>query len=98
MLEGYVAAGFDPLAFWRLTPRLYQHHMRGAQQRAEREHQGRAWLAWHTAALTRVAKLPKFEAVAGPSAASPRKRRQTPEEVARNLKMLGASWNAKRVH
>lgn len=29
----------------------------GARRRAEREHNDRAWLAWHTAAFSRVARL-----------------------------------------
>lgn len=47
--------------FWSLTPREIKAHMDGAMNRLKAEHQGRAWLAWHTAALGRVKKMPKLE-------------------------------------
>ncbi len=36
-MEDYIAAGFDPAAFWSLTPRLYLIHVEGAAQRSRRE-------------------------------------------------------------
>lgn len=61
MLADYISAGFDPDAFWRLTPRLYLVHMRGAAARREIEQSEREWLAWHIAGLSRMQKLPRFE-------------------------------------
>jgi len=56
MLESYISAGFDPDLFWALTPRLYVTHMQGARMRFEREHNERAWVAWHTAYLPKLKK------------------------------------------
>lgn len=51
-------------------------HFEAASRRAQREHQARAWLAWHTAALSGMAfagkRLPPLEKLTGP--AKPRKR------------------------
>lgn len=55
-----MAAGFDPDAFWRLTPRLYLIHMEGARKRMEREAKDTAWAVWHVAALGRVKKMPRL--------------------------------------
>jgi hypothetical protein len=35
----------------------------GATDRFEREQQGRAWMAWHVAALPRVKKFPTLESL-----------------------------------
>lgn len=72
--------------------------MRGAQQRAEREHEARKWAAWHTAVLVRTPRFPKFDDFAGSRSSTKGKTRQSPDDVARNLKLLGAAWNAERVH
>lgn len=37
----------------------------GAAERLEREHQGRAWQAWHTAVLPRLKKFPTLESLMG---------------------------------
>ena len=55
-----MAAGLDPDAFWRLTPRLYLTHMEGAHKRMEREARDMAWAVWHVAALGRAKKLPRL--------------------------------------
>lgn len=47
--------GQDPEAFWRLTLREIDLIMRGCTNRAKREHNDRAWHAWHTAFLTAYA-------------------------------------------
>jgi hypothetical protein len=54
-----VAAGFDPAAFWGLTPRVYLVQMRGARKRAEAEARADRVLAYNTAALQRAKKLPR---------------------------------------
>lgn len=68
-----MAAGFDPAAFWSLTPGLYAVHMAGAGRRLEREARDTSWAVWHVAALTRTAKFPRFkDFVPGtPAAGSP---------------------------
>lgn len=53
-------AGFDPAAFWGLTPRLYMIHMRGARKRIEMQAMADRALAFNTAALTRAKKLPNW--------------------------------------
>lgn len=61
-----MAAGFDPRAFWSLTPRLFDLHMRGAVKRIERDLDAQHRLAYHTAALSGMAMagaLPAFEEV-----------------------------------
>lgn len=58
MLRAYVSAGFDPEQFWGLTLRIYLLHMRGAADRLDREHRGRAWQAWHTAYLPDAKQRP----------------------------------------
>ena len=39
--------------------------LNGKAQQLRREHRDRAWLAWTTAALVRVKKMPKLEKVVG---------------------------------
>ncbi|WP_376872387.1 hypothetical protein [Albirhodobacter sp. R86504] len=39
-------AGFDPAAFWRLTPRLYLAQLEGARQRSARDRAMIAEAAW----------------------------------------------------
>lgn len=51
MLESYISAGLPPGRFWKITPRLYLTEMRGAAARLDREHNERAWAAWHAAYL-----------------------------------------------
>lgn len=53
-------AGFDPAAFWPLTPREINNIMRAVRARARQDHNDRAWQAWTAAALTRAEKLPKL--------------------------------------
>jgi len=54
-----VAAGGDPGAFWGLSPRELAMQMDGLRRRAEIAHEGRAWLAWHTAAIPMMKHPPK---------------------------------------
>ncbi|RMC37494.1 hypothetical protein [Paracoccus alkanivorans] len=68
MYSDYVSAGFDPVGFWSLTPRLYLAQMKGANARIEREAREAAWHAWHVAAFTRARKLPKLDKILKPAA------------------------------
>ncbi|WP_353472323.1 hypothetical protein PVT71_13610 [Salipiger sp. H15] len=61
MLEDHVAAGFDPAAFWSLTPRLYLAQMRGARRRLEAEEMLSVQQAWLTATLMRAKKIPDLK-------------------------------------
>lgn len=63
MLERYVEAGLDPGAFWGLSLRLYQIHMRGASARIERQQDEAKAMAWLNAGLARATKLPPLAKV-----------------------------------
>lgn len=56
-----MAAGFSPELFWKITPREMKAHFAGAAKRLAREHDDRAWLAWHTAALPLSKKFPELK-------------------------------------
>lgn len=58
MQRVYVSFGLDPEGFWRLTPRELVVRLEGARRRLLSEQDGRVWLAWHVAALSRQSKLP----------------------------------------
>lgn len=47
--------------FWRKTPRQVVRAFDAQNKILMREHNERAWLAWHIAALPRSKKLPKLE-------------------------------------
>lgn len=53
-----MAFGLDPEGFWRITPRELVVRLEGAHRRLQNEQDGRVWLAWHVAALSRQTKLP----------------------------------------
>jgi len=74
-----VEAGLDPSGFWRLTLREIGVILEGVASRLKREHNDRAWLAWHIEALARQKKLPKLKDLT-PAAPKKGKRRQTVEE------------------
>ncbi len=95
MCEDYAAAGYDPAAFWSLSPRLYLAHMRAAAARAEQEHQQAAWMAWHIAALMRQETLPDFDKFASGANAKPTI--QHPLELQANLEVLAGAWGAERI-
>ena len=51
----------------------------------EREHHGRAWLAWHVAALPRLKKFPTLESLLG---LKRKVRAQSPDELDANIKRM----------
>lgn len=61
MLKRYIAAGFDPARFWKITPRLFVLEMDGASQRLQRERSN----VWWGALLARMDKPPTHEAFTG---------------------------------
>jgi hypothetical protein len=97
LLRAHIEAGFDPAAFWCLSPRLYLHQMRAAAQRRRHEAEARAWLAWHTGALARDGvKLPDaaefIDRAAGRRApVAP----QGPEVLQAMCDALAAAWGAR---
>lgn len=96
LLIDYVSAGLDAGAFWGLTYRLYDLHMRGAAKRIEREIELSNRQAYNTAALTGGAfagNLPAYDKVF-------RKRisagvRQSAEVLEANLRALARVWGAR---
>lgn len=90
-----MAAGFDPVAFWQITPRLFDLHMRGATKRLQREAEIENRSAYNTAALTGGAmagRLPRYESVfRQPLRAGAR---QSSEVLEANLRALAKAWGA----
>lgn len=79
LFENYIAAGFDPDGFWRITPREFTHRISGANERRRFDQDARAWLAWHTAALVRVEEMPDLSELLTPRKAEV-ERILTPDE------------------
>lgn len=52
--------------------------MKAKARAAEAEHQARAWVAWHTAVLGRVEKMPPLSELTG---VRPQIKKMTPAEV-----------------
>lgn len=78
--------------FWRLTLREIAVILKGFSVRLEREHNDRAWLAWHVAALPRAKKFPALKDM---QTKQPRKvRRKTPEEML----SIAHMWSAATRH
>lgn len=91
----YVAAGFDPSAFWALTPRLFDLYMQGAIKRFQREAEAANLQTYNVAALTGAAmagKLPKFDRVFRPKIKPGVK--QSAEVLEANLRALARAWGA----
>ena len=63
--------------------------MRSAEMRAEREHNARAWLAWHVEALRRMKRMPRLANMLVKS-----KRRRGPQSVEQQMHVM-AAWAAK---
>jgi hypothetical protein len=55
------AAGLDTSVFWNSTPREMELSFKAAALRRRRDHNDRAWLAFHIAAFQRVKKIPKLD-------------------------------------
>jgi hypothetical protein len=58
-----VSFGFEPDAFWDQTLETLSLCLEGKQAQFEREHNERAWLAWHAAALPLQKQFPKLESL-----------------------------------
>lgn len=91
----YIAAGFDPLAFWGLTPRLFDLHMQGAQARIERELETMNGHAYSIAALSGAAfagQLPKFDKAFGRKL--PAGKPQSYDALEASLGVMAVAWGA----
>ncbi|RVK61942.1 hypothetical protein CN162_01475 [Sinorhizobium meliloti] len=89
MLKSWVEAGQDPSLFWRLTLREIRVVLDGVAIRLRREHNDRAWLAWHIEALARQKKMPRLKELARASTAKPRRRQSIEEQIA-----IAQAWTA----
>lgn len=93
-MTAFISAGFDPRAFWHLTPREVQIWLDGAALRLKREQTERAWLAWTTAALMRSKKMPKLATLIDGKKPAPRPRQTWQEQLA-IMEHWAAAHNAK---
>lgn len=73
-----------------MTFRETQAVIDGSVKRFEREHDDRAWLAWHIEGLRRTKRLPKLKTLLHNSKPE-KKRRQTVEEQIAIAKMWTAA-------
>lgn len=53
--------GYTHESFWDQTPATVRLTMEAATERRTLEHNDRAWLAWHIAALQRATRLPGLD-------------------------------------
>lgn len=91
----YIAAGFDSLAFWSLTPRMFDLHMQGAHARIARELETMNHHAYSIAALSGAAfagQLPKFDKAFGRKV--PVGKPQSDDALEANLRVLAVAWGA----
>lgn len=89
MLRAYAGAGFDPGAFWGLTPKLYVAHMRGAGDRVESSVKAGIQAAWINAVLSRAKTIPPLEKLLDGKAAV---KHQTKEELQAMFDVVTAVW------
>lgn len=89
MQRVYVAFGLDPEGFWQITPRELVVRLEGARRRLLSEQDGRAWLAWHVAALSRQSKLPDLASLLQDHSKKPP---QTLQEQEIGLDQLFLAW------
>lgn len=85
-----MSLGFDPETFWDQTFETLQLCLDGKGEALAREHNERAWLAWHTAVLQRIdpKKFPKLEKLLHQGHKP--KRAQTPAEMIEVAAMIVA--------
>lgn len=86
----FVSYGLDPDSFWRITPREMVARLEGARRRLSGEQNGRAWLAWHVAALSRASKLPDLSDMLEQD--QQKRGPQTVEEQEISLDQLFLAW------
>lgn len=88
MFLAWIAAGFDPDAFGRQTPRRLRMIMDGTAQRRDREHDERMHLAWWSGVIAKGAKTPDLSDL---MIAARRREPRSPEQLWASLReWLGA--------
>ncbi len=65
--------------------------LKARNRAAERDHKARAWLAWTTAVLGRVKKIPPLRRLLGGAGGKARPRAQTSDQMAVFAEALAAS-------
>jgi hypothetical protein len=83
--------GFDPDSFWDQTFRTMSIAINGKLRAARRDHNQRAWMVWHIAALQRSKKLPRLKSMI----AKEKPRAQSWQEQASIMQLWAAGHNAK---
>ena len=66
LLVEVLKCGIPMLEFWEMTPREAMLAIGAANWRAEQKQRGWLWLAWHTAAQSRVKTLPSLASLLQP--------------------------------
>lgn len=75
----WIGLGLSEDDFWRKTPRQIQLHFDGRALALKREHNERAWLAYHVAVLSRIKQIPPLHTLQDRTGV--KRRVQTPEEM-----------------
>ncbi|WP_441280504.1 hypothetical protein [Tardiphaga sp. 862_B3_N1_1] len=73
-----MSLGLSEDEFWRKTPRQTARIFKGKAAQLRREHNERAWLAWHTAVIPRQKKIPELKKLLAPDPKA--RRQQTPDQ------------------
>jgi hypothetical protein len=84
-----VAAGFDPDAFWKQTPRSFVTIMQGAARAAKREHDEGTARAWLTANFSAAAQCGKLKCLS--SYVKVERKRQSTDEMLAVLRSIAGS-------
>ena len=74
--------------FWVSTPRVISVVLSGVAERLARQQHGRAWLAWHTAALPRLKQFPTLESLMGI-------KRKAQRQTASEMEAIFKAWAAR---
>ena len=84
----------EPAEFWASTPRQVKASLDAASHCFIREHNERAWLAWHVAQLSRMKKMPALKRLL---AKQPVRARQTWKEQLEIMEAWGAATQKKEL-
>jgi hypothetical protein len=84
--------GLPPDRFWDISPKLAVMEMEAMRARLDREADDRIELAWVTANLMRMAKIPAIETLLRKKTTP---KHQTKEQLQASFDLLAAMWGAK---
>jgi hypothetical protein len=70
-------AGISTIDFWQMTPKEVIAAIDAENWRLKIRHEELAWVAWHTAALSRAKTMPRLKDLTDP----PRTKALTPDEA-----------------